>query len=89
MEAFANKELSFEEHRDYFVLSDELVHCLDETIQGDEVIASSKAASLVLFAQQFEVHSEHFWSLVLSSLDAGLSELSSQQLFQTLNSLKL
>lgn len=89
MEAFANKELSFEEHRDYFVLSDELVHCLDETIQGDEVIASCKAASLVLFAQQFEVHSEHFWSLVLSSLDAGLSELSSQQLFQTLNSLKL
>ena len=51
MEAFANKELSFEEHRDYFVLSDELVHCLDEAVQGDEVITSSKAASLVLFAQ--------------------------------------
>ena len=50
MEAFANKELSFEEHRDYFVLADELVHCLEKTIQQDEVIASSKAASLVLFA---------------------------------------
>lgn len=50
MEAFANRELSFEEHQDYVVLADELVHCLDEAIQGDEVIAASKAASLVLFA---------------------------------------
>ena len=51
MEYFANNELSFEEHRDYFVLSDELVHSLEETVQGDEMIDSSKAASLVLFAQ--------------------------------------